>query len=184
MRKSAHNINSVTVFLTYIVIIYTLMTVVFWEVKVFLFFVDDEDDDSAFGTGPKLQRAISINLRSLITAADSPPPSPPDSQQHTPHNTPHTSPVSSLTKLSPVINSAISTTTPAAATAAAVTSTTGISKTSLPLVDYPDEDSDEDFSEADGTSPAKRARVNSTWKLPRATKHHHQWWSHVYRSRQ
>ena len=162
MRKPAHNINSVVVFITFIVIIFYVNDCRILRSKSFSFFVDDEDDDSAFGTGPKLQRAISINLRSLITAADSPPPSPPDSQQHTPHNTPHTSPVSSLTKLSPVINSAISTTTPAAATVATVTSTTGISKTSLPLVDYPDEDSDEDFSEADGTSPAKRARVNST----------------------
>lgn len=115
------------------------------------YLTDDEDDDSAFGNGPKLQRAISINLKSLTSAVDSPPPP----GAHT--VTPHGSPVSPLTNLSPIVSSR-SPLTPAAT----VTSTTGISKTSLPLVDYPDEDSDEDYSETDGTTPAKRARVSST----------------------
>lgn len=115
----------------------------------YMFVDDDDDDDSAFSSGPKFQRAISINLKSLISATDSPPSSP-GSHGITPHSSPVTSP---LTKL------AISSVTPSAATN--VTSTTPITKSALPLVDYPDEDSDEDF-DGEGMSPAKRSRVGST----------------------
>lgn len=100
----------------------------------------DDDDDSAFisGSAPKLQRAISINLKTLIR--DSPTPGSLASHSISPQSSP-VSPIKS-------------------ATPATVTSTAPITKSALPLVDYPDEDSDEDL---EGTSPAKRSRVGSVW---------------------
>jgi len=76
-----------------------------------------DEEELPFGNGPRqLNRTISINLKSLMSATDSPPPSPPTQ----------------------TATSQTSTTSPGA---------------KFPLVDYPDEDSDEDGEEAVSKRP-------------------------------
>lgn len=95
---------------------------------------DDEDGDLPFNGGSKLQRTISINLKSLLNAKNSPPSSPPAS------TSPNLSPIGKI-DVAPAINSGAS--------------------TIKGLVDYPDEDSDEDVDSSAGTA-CKKARLDNT----------------------
>ena len=106
-----------------------------------LIIVAAEDDDEPFTTGPRLAKAISINLKSIISATDSPPRSPPPTTYHSPPGTQSTS--AAVVQL---IDSA-------------PTPTLGASK--VALVDYPDEDSDEE-GDGEGVTATKRSRVEAT----------------------
>ncbi|XP_067942680.1 serine/threonine-protein phosphatase 4 regulatory subunit 3A-like isoform X2 [Watersipora subatra] len=100
-----------------------------------------DEDEGAFTAGPKLARAISINLKSLISATDSPPRSPPSATYSLPDSS-HTTPAA----VAQIIDSAPSTALPASKVA---------------LVDYPDEDSDEE-GDGDGLTASKRSRIEAS----------------------
>lgn len=112
---------------------------------------EDEESDLPFNGGPKLNRGISINLKSLINspAAESPPPSPPKGT-----TAPHSSPVNNKTV------SAASKKSPDAAAAGAASHQSGASK--VALVDYPDEDSDEDADNTENGVAAKRVKLETS----------------------
>lgn len=113
--------------------------------------VDEEDE--AFTAGPKLARAISINLKSLISATDSPPRSPPSSTYP-----PASAPLSQATSsaVAQLIDLAPAPTLPSLGPSKVAPGAVGPSK--VALVDYPDEDSDED-GDGDGVSSSKRSRI-------------------------
>lgn len=97
---------------------------------------EEEDSDMPFSTNSKLQRTISINLKSLLSAKSTPQPSSP--------------PAGTSPNLSPISKMDVAPTVVPAASAAV-----------KGLVDYPDEDSDDD-TDVDSAMACKKVRLDNT----------------------